>query len=738
MTTGDAGRCGPVRWRRLAGASPLIVLLLASTTPAAAERPVIEAPRVARPPAIDGRLDDDAWQRPPLALGDWLTYFPTHGQRLAQQSDVWVAYDLDHLYVAFRLRDPDPGAIRGTLARRDTLWTDDWVGLSLDALGTGQVSYDLFVNPRGVQADILNSSAAGNDMAPDWPWESAGRRTPEGYDVELRLPLQSIRFAPGAEVRMGVLFWRAVSRLGTSVSWPALEPGRSVFDHQAVLVLRDLVPRLPRQLIPSAVAGLEQARTPGGAWGGGDGRVEPGLTAKVGLASWATLDATANPDFSQVESDAFQVDVNQRFPLFFAEKRPFFMEGAATYEFAWSGFDSTLRTAIDTRRIVDPRLGAKLTGAVGRLTFATLHAVDDQPLPVPGAGSSAPEPDRKVINAGRALWSLGPGGFAGVLVTDSRAGGAANTGLGLDAAFRVSPSQRLALAALATRTRRDGRTSTGAGAFAQYDGATRRGTWQARLEHLDEAFALDTAFYARTGLTRAAAGGALTWQPTLARAAWLKKVAPGLRGERGRDRVARGDEWRVEPHVDLSFSRQGYATVFARRAQEPFAGREFEADRVGANGGAQLAGWLNASAAWSRGQAVFFDPNAPFAGRSWDATIAVTLQPLPQLLHEVSATRVDFRRTDGARVFQVDIVNTRLAYQFTRALAARLQLRYDSASTRLATDLVASYEPTPGTVLHAGYGSLAERSDDPVTGLRRDRQATARTGFFKASYLWRF
>ena len=136
---------------------------------------------------------------------------------------VRIGYTTDALYVSFKAQDSDPSAIRAHLRDRDSAFSDDWVGLSLDARGTGQVSYHMMVNPNGIQLDMLNSVSGDEDMSPDWVWESAGRRNERGYAVEIRLPLESIQFSGGDKVRMGILFWRRISRVGVSVAWPALE-----------------------------------------------------------------------------------------------------------------------------------------------------------------------------------------------------------------------------------------------------------------------------------------------------------------------------------------------------------------------------------------------------------------------------------------------------------------------------------------------------------------------------------
>ncbi|MGH8638816.1 MAG: carbohydrate binding family 9 domain-containing protein, partial [Burkholderiales bacterium] len=173
--------------------------------------PELRAHTLQEPPVIDGILDDQLWTEAPLDTGEWRSYNPLHGDTIPQKTKVWAAQDSHYLYFAFQCLDPQPSAIKTSITRRDNIWADDWVGLSLDALGTGQLSYHLMVNPSGVQLDMLNSIAGGEDQSPDYVWDSAGRINDSGYAVEIRLPLQTIRFRSGQNVRMGVLFWRRVS-----------------------------------------------------------------------------------------------------------------------------------------------------------------------------------------------------------------------------------------------------------------------------------------------------------------------------------------------------------------------------------------------------------------------------------------------------------------------------------------------------------------------------------------------
>jgi hypothetical protein len=166
----------------------------------------------------------------------------------------------------------------------------------------------------------------------------------DGYVVEVALPLQTIRFAAGPAVTMGVLFWRHVSRSGVSYSWPDMPSGQWVFDRHAQLVFDDLVPRRLVELLPSATWPMSQVRTAPDAWSEVSGHPEVGLSVKYGVTSQVTVDATVNPDFSQVESDAFQVSVNQRFPIFLLRETAVLHGGARAVQ-TWQARAATTTCA---------------------------------------------------------------------------------------------------------------------------------------------------------------------------------------------------------------------------------------------------------------------------------------------------------------------------------------------------------------------------------------------------------
>jgi Domain of unknown function (DUF5916)/Carbohydrate family 9 binding domain-like len=720
-----------------------VALVTGATAQTPSSRPELRASRTETAPVIDGNLDDDAWQHAPLETTDWLSYNPLYGEALQQRTTVWVAYDADNLYFAFKCDDPEAAAIKTSVTRRDNAWQDDWVGLSLDALGSGQLAYHMMANPSGVQMDMLNSVAGGEDSSPDWIWDSAARLTDEGYTVEIRLPLQSIRFEGGADPRMGILFWRRVSRLGVSVSWPPLSPGVWVFERHASIRFAALEPRRVRELLPSATYSNTSLRETPDRWGASDNRGDVGFGAKIGLTPTITLDATINPDFSQVESDAFQVEVNQRFPIFFSEKRPFFMEGAGVFSLAGAGGDNSLRTAVHTRRIIDPIFGAKLTGSIGRVTFATLTAVDEASGPaVPP--ESADYGKNRVVNVARVQYGLGPGNYVGALATDTEFAGGYNRVIGTDLSWRVSPTQRISGFALASGSRAPHAldSNTGAGAQVAYDYSTDAWEVSGAVEHYDPNFAMETAFINRVALTGGWSFQQRNFYPDKTRYPWIRRVSVLNFMQGGHDRVAGGNELLVTPGMRFNFTRQGFLRVDRSFGFEHWQRQRFDRGRWRGFGEVQLFRWLYLNGELSSGLAIFYDSIEPYQGRSLEASGGVTLQPNGQLSQRVTFNRVEFERdSDGSRVYTLDIVNAKTTYQFTRALAARALVQYDSSRRRVLTDFLGSYEPRPGTVVFVGYGSLLEKRDyvngEWIDGGRIYR-GTQRGVFVKASYLYRF
>ena len=691
-------------------------------------RPELRPTRISVPPKVDGILDDEAWSREPLALDGWLSYNPLRGEAAGEQTHVWMAYDDEAIYFAFRCLDSQPAKIRTNISRRDNAFGDDWVGLSLDSSRGGQLAYHLFVNPSGIQMDALQSGRNGEDFAPDWVWQSAGSVGADGWSAEIRVPLENLRFRSGDEVRMGVLFWRRLSRTGVSTSWPAIAPGMWVFDENAPVAFEGLRSRRLLEVIPSATFSSNQSRLDPSAWNRTRAKGDVGVSVKYGLTSAVTLDATINPDFSQVESDAFEVEVNQRFPVFFSEKRPFFMEGMGLFNLAGTGGDATMRTAVHTRRIIDPSAGVKLTGAAGRHTFGVLSSAD-----------ASPEGDRqRSFTVAREVMNIGRGQYAGLLVTDTEFGGDHNRVAGGDVALTKGEHFQANASFLFSKSRSaTGEASSGKGTQGSYGYNTRRFTISGQLEHYDRGFRMDTAFINRTALTRVWQYQALDFYPSHPRYTWIKRINPFFWTQQGNDRVQGGSEAFYLPAVRFNFTRAGNVRLDYGTGHETFAGRRFEVGRMMVDGGVQITRWLNIGGSAQRGPSIFYDSEAPYQGYRRSASLRVGLQPNSRVNSNTSYSFVTFEnRSTGVNAYRVHILNLRNTYQFTPRFFVRGVAQFDSSRERVLADFLASYELSPGTVVHAGYGSLfgTQHGEHEYDRYR----ATDRAFFFKASYLARF
>ena len=332
----------------------------------------IHPEKVGIPPKIDAVLDDEVWKRPPTISGYFIANRPEYGKKLSQKTDVWLSYDEDNIYVAFYCYDTEPDKIKRSVSKRDGLFGDDWVGMDLDAIGNRQSVYEIICNPNGIQADLLNTTSGGETLDPDWVWDSAGKVVKDGYIVEIRLPLKSFGFKSGENVTMHVAFYRFISRTGENASWPQIDQKKGYFNSLTPLVFEKLNKQLRLEVLPSLTYGRIQDRKSPETWNGPGSSTQFGVGIKYGITSAINAEMTINPDFSQVESDQFQVVANQRYPLFYSEKRPFFMGVSNEFNLAGLNWEGNMAMAVHTRNIVDPGWGGRISGTAGKSSFGVI------------------------------------------------------------------------------------------------------------------------------------------------------------------------------------------------------------------------------------------------------------------------------------------------------------------------------------------------------------------------------
>ena len=361
---------------------------LVSSSDLTGPRPVLIIPRVTRAPVIEDFLEmkpNGEMKRQLAKVEDFIQQQPADGKPSSQRTEVYFGYDSRNLYAIFLCFDSEPQKIRARMTQRENIFGDDLVTVTLDTFHDQRRAYDFWANPFGVQMDDQWIEGQLFDTSFDMLWQSRGRLTEQGYVVLMAIPFESLRFPSTPEQTWGITFWRAIPRVNEFSSWPHISTRIEGELNQAATLrgLRNLSSGRNVQLIPygflrsfRALDTLDPAQPRFVSK-----TVDPyaGLDAKFVFKDSLVLDVALNPDFSQVESDQPQVTANQRFEVFFPEKRPFFLENARFFE--------TPINLFFTRRIADPQFGIRLTGKKGPYTVAALLADDESP------GQSVPVDD---------------------------------------------------------------------------------------------------------------------------------------------------------------------------------------------------------------------------------------------------------------------------------------------------------------------------------------------------------
>ncbi len=238
-----------------------------------------------------------------------------------------MTHDEENIYFAFRCYDTDPQKIKATISKRDTLNGDDWVGVALDTFNDEQTAFCFILNPLGIQVDGMLNLQGNLDASLDMVWYSKGGVDDQGYVVECKVPLKSIRFPGKKKITMGIMFFRTIVRTSEQASFPMITPeGGGMLTQTQKINVNGLKYNRVVEFLPAFTHGEVQNRNEGELKRDSK-ETDLSFTGKVGLTSNVTLDGAYNPDFSQVESDAGQIDVNLRYQLYYPEKRPFFLEG---------------------------------------------------------------------------------------------------------------------------------------------------------------------------------------------------------------------------------------------------------------------------------------------------------------------------------------------------------------------------------------------------------------------------
>lgn len=734
----------------------LLAFMIATTCGLRAEQTPTPTPRLAirratGPITIDGDLSDPAW-KDAVRID---TFWETKKGDAVQPPVATVAhlaYDERYFYAAFEFADPHPEAIRAPLGDHDAVGGDtDYGGVILDARNDGKTAVLFLANPRNVQYDALTNDASGEDSSPDYFWDSAARITKEGWVLEMRIPFSSLRYGKSDPQTWGILLYRNYPRdfHYQMFSAPIAHGSNCFICHENKLDgLSGLPPGGHLVVAPYGTAG--ESAAPEGGLGtplhNGPVRERAGVDVKWSPSADSAIDATFHPDFSQVESDVAQISTDQRFALFYPEKRPFFLEGLDLFQ--------TPLQAVYTRTVTSPAWGARATGKLGESAYTFLVTEDrgggSVVLPGPVSSSFADQDFSSTVTVGRFRRESG-GSFASFLVTDREIeGGAHNRVLGPD--FRWHPNDRdsvngqLLLSDTVTPDRPDlaaewnGQHFASHAADVNWNHATR--TWDFFMEWKDigKGFRADVGFLPQVGIRDATSEAGRSFYP---QSGFFSRWRPFVN-----EHYTSGQEG------DLIFRQIGLGTEFDGRFNS-FSRVSYRWERVRAGNRIlerpHVESYFEISPSQTFAQLSFnsslgddVDFDGARRGTGGFVTLGATVRPAGALAVRFDGTRQWLDLPQG-RLFTAQVARLKTTYNFSSRCFLRLVGQQEQVNENPALALptvtlrtrdftgsaLFAYKIDWQTVLFVGYGD--ERTLTDLTG-RLER--ANREFFLKVSYAY--
>jgi len=760
--------------------------------PGRANRTHVDVPRINTVATIDGNLDEPVWRRA-ARLTDFSQYQPVDGRPSAEPTEVLVWYAPDAIYFGIRAREIHGNVVRATHANRDNIDSEDQIQILLDTDNARQIAFLFGVNPYGVQQDGTRSaqfaggaggpSATGGgfrtinplegsvDLNPDYFFESKGRLVEGGYEVEMRIPFKSLRYQDAKVQSWGIHILRRVQHSGFQDTWaPAIRAAANFLAQSGTLDgLHDLKRGLVLEATPTVTAKADRAVAVGD--GSYQRKAELGGDARWGIRQNLTLNGTINPDFSQVEADVGQVLLNERFALFYPEKRPFFLDGLEL-------FDSP-NQLIYTRQIVAPLGGVKLAGKLGGTNIASMVVADDRAYS--WGGNHSP-----LFGVSRIRYDFGSSNTLGAVLTAREDGGSYSRVAAGDfrfyhsklyfAQFQVGSSWTDSL-----RNRRNGSLYQ-----ADWDRTGRAWGFHYTLRSLDPGFNAAAGFVNRTGIIETRAFNRLSFYGD--QAALVQTYGSFF----GLDRIwnnagtghglAESSEsiqptatlrggWQLSgalTHSYFAFDPSLYAGLTVQQSvgtsivvidTAAFTVPPPEKDELGASFRVTTPTYrvFSGTAGITKSQVPIFREAAP--GNSSRIDAALDLRPTTAVRSSLQFSRLTIaRKLDASRFSSETIPRIKVEYQISPPIFLRVVGQYAARSrsplrdrngnpilvsgvldagettNEFSTDWLFSYRPVPGTLVYLGYGStLEEPREFRFQDLRRTRD-----GFFgKISYLFR-
>ena len=747
----------------------LIIFLLLATDCVFCETTEISIPRIAH---RIGLADFEGMEPRAILLGkvavieNFIQSNPTDGAPASQKTIVYVAYDDSNLYVIFVCFDSNPDRIAASISRREGFSEDeDWVEFYLDTFNDQRRAYCFSTNALGVQWDSRYSETSGSSDSEghqpsfDALWYSEGKLTDQGYVVSMTIPFKSIRFPSEDLHTWRILFGRSIPRSNEYNAWPHMSRSIQGYLTQSSLLtgLQNISPGKSLQFIPyTTFRSFRLLQTETDPPGFLTDRSDPaaGLDAKFVLKDSNVFDLAVNPDFSQVESDEPQVTVNQRFEVFFREKRPFFLENAQYFE--------TPLNLVFTRRIADPLVGGRFTGKQGPYTLGFLYTNDEAP------GKIVPEDNPlfeskanfAILRVTRDILSQSS---VGLLFTSRNFEGADNYVLGTDFRFRLGDHWKASGQAVRSwNDSVDNNSEDGAAYLAQLKRTGRKFELTLTYEDISPEFRTLSGFIPRVDFRKTELFTSYYFRPEGKVIAW----GPQLTLLESWDYDGTRLDSIVAPGIFVELQRRTNLTLkffdFQQRVRPvdfPILQEnvDFNTNTWGLEFHTSYWKWGTFDFNYEIGKDINFVPpvgQIPFGVDRSFASIGMVLRPMRRLQLRNSYLFTALRSEEDT-IFNDHIVSVRANYQFTRALSLRLILQYETTITNpgltsledrrnLNADVLFTYLLNPWTALYVGYNGnrqnldLIEEDGRPhIIRTRGTLLNDANQFFMKFSYLFR-
>ena len=716
---------------------------------------------------IDGELSEEVWRAAPEA-NIWFETNPGDNVEPDVASRGYLLFDDRYLYAAFEFEDPEPEKIRAPLGDHDNLPSStDYAGIIVDTNNDGQTAQMFLANARGIKYDAISSDATGESSSPDFFWDAVGAINGQGWTLEIRIPLSSIRYsAPDWRVMLYRNYPRDrryqmfTSRLPRDVNC-------FICNSRPLVGLEDLPTGGHFIIAPVFTAG--QAAEPGDGLGSslvnGDEELEPGLDVKWLPNPNTVIDLTVNPDFSQVESDVGQITANERFALFIPEKRPFFLEGIDLF--------ATPVQAIYSRTFNAPRWGTRATGTFGKNAYTIMLGEDEGGgvviLPGPRGSGLADQDFESFVAMGRWRRDFGTRSFFSFVYTGreiqsdaATPDGGSNHVFGPDFQWRPTDHDTVTAQFLVSQSKTpnrpdlaeewDGQTLDGYGTELWWSHRTDKEDWFVLYNDYSDDFRADNGFIPRVGYRLGYGEVGYTFRPErgLPKDGFLTRLRTFAQTFYRQDQDGNfmqremiagagmdgkwSSFWQVRVHVgdEESIDEQGHREVFPRERVNVYVqltpSRRFNFFSV--------SGWT--------GKDIDFANSRPADGAS--ISTDATLRPSDHLEMKLNLQRrwldVDVPGVGSGRLFTADLARLRSVYTFSSRIWLRLVAQWTETEREpafynaivqarnggLSSSLVFAYKLNWQSVLFVGYG------DDRALDVNEDLQAAGRQLFMKISY----